>query len=227
MDTNYLVEVIKSEHRLVIKQRGNSIKSYPIATGKYPKKPKSWGWDYRTPVGDYFVVEVCKRDSLKLIEANKRYYPWYLAHKFRDLYEDAGNGVYGNGMIILNYPNADDLDRFWKLKRSRELRKLWGKFCEFHWKPIYQHLAQQQRKSLEEVSIEGDFGLQTYQELFDSFPVDDYREAFRSGVVIHGTNDPECIGHNISGGCIRMHNRDIEELVDKYVVLGNSVIIND
>lgn len=31
-------------------------------------------------------------------------------------------------------------------------------------------------------------------------------------IGIHGTNHPESIGHAVSDGCIRMHNRDILEL---------------
>ena len=32
------------------------------------------------------------------------------------------------------------------------------------------------------------------------------------GYGIHGTNNPSSIGHNASHGCIRMRNRDVEEL---------------
>jgi len=32
------------------------------------------------------------------------------------------------------------------------------------------------------------------------------------GYGIHGTNNPASIGHNVSHGCIRMRNRDVEEL---------------
>ena len=32
------------------------------------------------------------------------------------------------------------------------------------------------------------------------------------GYGIHGTNQPGSIGHNVSHGCIRMRNRDVEEL---------------
>ncbi len=31
---------------------------------------------------------------------------------------------------------------------------------------------------------------------------------------IHGTNQPGSIGYNISAGCVRMRNRDIEELYE-------------
>jgi L,D-transpeptidase ErfK/SrfK len=34
------------------------------------------------------------------------------------------------------------------------------------------------------------------------------------GYGIHGTNSPASIGHNASHGCIRMRNRDVEELFD-------------
>ncbi|PYU10291.1 MAG: hypothetical protein DMG29_17725, partial [Acidobacteria bacterium] len=34
------------------------------------------------------------------------------------------------------------------------------------------------------------------------------------GYGIHGTNEPRSIGRNVSHGCIRMRNRDIEELFE-------------
>ena len=42
------------------------------------------------------------------------------------------------------------------------------------------------------------------------------------GFGIHGTNHPESIGKNASHGCIRLRNRDIEELFDM-VSLGDEV----
>ncbi len=41
---------------------------------------------------------------------------------------------------------------------------------------------------------------------------------------IHGTNRPHSIGTDASHGCIRMHNRDVEELYEK-VGIGTKVII--
>lgn len=41
---------------------------------------------------------------------------------------------------------------------------------------------------------------------------------------IHGTIYPEYIGQPASGGCIRMHNKDVEELFEK-VKVGTPVII--
>lgn len=35
------------------------------------------------------------------------------------------------------------------------------------------------------------------------------------GYGIHGTNDPGSIGQAASAGCIRMHNRDVEELFER------------
>ncbi len=42
--------------------------------------------------------------------------------------------------------------------------------------------------------------------------------------AIHGTNRPESIGHFVSHGCIRMHNRDIVELY-LLVPVGTPVIV--
>lgn len=35
---------------------------------------------------------------------------------------------------------------------------------------------------------------------------------------IHGTNDPETIGTNVSSGCIRLHNDDVTRLVEEFKV---------
>ncbi len=42
------------------------------------------------------------------------------------------------------------------------------------------------------------------------------------GYGIHGTNSPASIGHNASHGCIRMRNRDVEELFTM-VAVGDEV----
>lgn len=42
------------------------------------------------------------------------------------------------------------------------------------------------------------------------------------GYGIHGTNVPASIGHNVSHGCIRMRNRDVEELF-QLMAVGDSV----
>ena len=42
--------------------------------------------------------------------------------------------------------------------------------------------------------------------------------------AIHGTNRPHSIGHFVSAGCIRMHNRDIVELY-RLVGVGTPVIV--
>ncbi|HOV79138.1 MAG TPA: L,D-transpeptidase family protein [Bacillota bacterium] len=41
---------------------------------------------------------------------------------------------------------------------------------------------------------------------------------------IHGTNNPQSIGGYVSNGCIRMYNRDVEELFPK-VSIGTPVVI--
>ncbi len=41
---------------------------------------------------------------------------------------------------------------------------------------------------------------------------------------IHGTNDPSSIGKYVSKGCIRMHNRDVEELA-RTIPIGTAVTI--
>jgi lipoprotein-anchoring transpeptidase ErfK/SrfK len=46
------------------------------------------------------------------------------------------------------------------------------------------------------------------------------------GYGIHGTNRPASIGHNASHGCIRMRNREVEELF-KMVAVGDRVEFYD
>ncbi|MCC2105453.1 MAG: L,D-transpeptidase, partial [Hyphomicrobiales bacterium] len=41
---------------------------------------------------------------------------------------------------------------------------------------------------------------------------------------IHGTNEPYTIGQNVSSGCIRMMNHDVEDLYDR-VRVGTKVIV--
>ncbi|MXQ55196.1 L,D-transpeptidase [Shimazuella alba] len=48
----------------------------------------------------------------------------------------------------------------------------------------------------------------------------------RRGYGIHGTNRPSSIGKMVSKGCIRMYNKDVEDL-GKRVGIGTSVIIRN
>ena len=48
----------------------------------------------------------------------------------------------------------------------------------------------------------------------------------RKGYGIHGTNRPNSIGRNASHGCIRMRNREVEELF-KMVAVGEKVELYD
>ena len=66
------------------------------------------------------------------------------------------------------------------------------------------------------------YGLSGYSPAPDGFNGGD-------GVIgIHGTDDPSSIGKDISHGCIRMHNADIKELVEKWQLpLGVPVYIHE
>jgi len=50
---------------------------------------------------------------------------------------------------------------------------------------------------------------------------------FADGLGIHGTWEPECVGHAASRGCIRMRNQDVEELFDFLVRRESKVEIVD
>ena len=43
------------------------------------------------------------------------------------------------------------------------------------------------------------------------------------GYGIHGTNAPNSIGHNVSHGCIRLRNRDVEEL---FTMVGEGDVVD-
>jgi lipoprotein-anchoring transpeptidase ErfK/SrfK len=51
-----------------------------------------------------------------------------------------------------------------------------------------------------------------------------YQNGHDSGFRIHGTNQPWSIGLNLSSGCIRMMNRDVEDLYERADV-GTKVIV--
>ena len=46
-----------------------------------------------------------------------------------------------------------------------------------------------------------------------------------TGIGIHGTHDETSIGKRVTEGCIRLHNSDIKELVEKYIYIKMPVII--
>ncbi|MDO4987624.1 MAG: L,D-transpeptidase [Synergistes sp.] len=46
-----------------------------------------------------------------------------------------------------------------------------------------------------------------------------------SGIGIHGTHDPKSIGKNVTEGCIRLHNEDLQELKEKFIKREMTVII--
>jgi len=48
-----------------------------------------------------------------------------------------------------------------------------------------------------------------------------------NGIGIHGTHDPSSIGKNVTEGCIRLKNENLQTLKDKYVRLGMVVVIEE
>lgn len=49
------VLVMKAEHKLLLMNRGETLKSYRISLGKSPKGPKQREGDHRTPEGYYWI----------------------------------------------------------------------------------------------------------------------------------------------------------------------------
>jgi len=52
------------------------------------------------------------------------------------------------------------------------------------------------------------YGLSGYSETFTTFAGGDGQ------LGIHGTNDPDSLGTNVSSGCVRLHNDDVTYLVE-------------
>lgn len=66
------------------------------------------------------------------------------------------------------------------------------------------------------------YGLSGYSPVLDNFNGGD------AVIGIHGTNDDSSIGKDISHGCIRMHNKDVTELVETWELpLGTPVYIHE
>lgn len=84
------IVIKKNERRLLLYQKGELLKMFPVDLGKNPSGPKVYQGDMRTPEGDYFIVE--KKD----IGQTK----FYLA-------------------LVLNYPNEADRLRYdWAVKKG-------------------------------------------------------------------------------------------------------------
>lgn len=48
-----------------------------------------------------------------------------------------------------------------------------------------------------------------------------------NGIGIHGTHDPGSIGTDITEGCIRLQNKDVEELKKQFIKVGLPVVIEE
>ena len=223
MKSPLLIKLEPREHRLAVVEYGHETLSFPIATARYNVIPKYWSNDYRNPSGTYSVTAVFPAGTSELESLNSSYVPWYLSPTARDPFEDAGLGLYGTGMIVLDYPNEEDWERYLKARESGLLRHIWNRFCQHHLRPIYDVVSRQQGVAFAETVVKTDYGAKTFDDVLESCPILDPQVAFSLGVAIHGSNDPECIGTSISAGCIRMHNQHIEQLLEK-VVVGNPVV---
>lgn len=48
-----------------------------------------------------------------------------------------------------------------------------------------------------------------------------------NGIGIHGTHDPGSIGRDVTEGCIRLQNKDVEELKKQYIKVGLPIYIEE
>ncbi|MFA5992824.1 MAG: L,D-transpeptidase [Candidatus Pacearchaeota archaeon] len=228
---DHRIEIIKHEFTLKVLDGKTPCRSFPIAIGERDDgKNRFYEEDFRTPEGQFNVSHIVdgKKDPKLISRSNQVYYPFYLAHKQGNPFEDAGAGVYGSAIIALTYPRLEDLTAYRNLVDSGEVLRDWQWFMEEKWRAIFEFMAQQKKLPFEKTTLSSEQHTssrsfiegKTFEELFYSTPPQP-----RLQMAIHGTNDPNCIGHKISGGCVRMHNKDIEELIKKYLKYWTEVSI--
>lgn len=226
--SRYRIGAVKSEFKLRVFSNDTIVKAYDIAIGERADgKARIYEEDFRTPEGSFKIARIVRKNVLTI--PNRMYYPFYLAHKFGEPFTDLGSGVYGDGGIELTYPTQKDIDRYHELLKSGEIERDWHDFMEEKWRAVFEHIAEtenipfkdvklscEKRRSKHRCFLEG----KTFKELYNLTPPQP-----KLLMAIHGTNDPLCIGHKISGGCIRMHNKDIAELIKNFAEIGTDVNI--
>jgi murein L,D-transpeptidase YafK len=95
------VLVVKSERKLHLLSRGNTLKSYRISLGKQPKGPKEREGDMRTPEGFYWIDWRKPSDNFNL--SMHISYP-----NARDQAQARSKGVSAGGMIMIHGTPLDE-----------------------------------------------------------------------------------------------------------------------
>lgn len=95
------VLVMKADHKLILMNRGETLKSYRISLGKKPKGPKLREGDSRTPEGFYWID--WRKTSDKYNLAMHISYP-----NIRDQANARKEGVPPGGMIMIHGTPIDD-----------------------------------------------------------------------------------------------------------------------
>jgi murein L,D-transpeptidase YafK len=95
------VLVMKAEHKLLLQNKGETLKSYRISLGKTPKGPKQQEGDHRTPEGYYWLD--WRKTSDKYNLAMHVSYP-----NIRDQANARAKGVPPGGMIMIHGTPIDD-----------------------------------------------------------------------------------------------------------------------
>lgn len=95
------VLVMKAEHKLLLMNRGETLKSYRISLGKSPKGPKQREGDHRTPEGYYWID--WRKTSDKYNLSMHISYP-----NIKDQANARQAGVPPGGMIMIHGTPIDD-----------------------------------------------------------------------------------------------------------------------
>jgi murein L,D-transpeptidase YafK len=213
----YFIYVYKPKKKLFLMDRQLvAWKAYTVATGE-KNGEKLYAGDRKTPSGVYHITEIYQYRE-----------PWYLPQikeKMAAYKEDPKKYGYYYG-----YYKKFSSKHKKAIQRIRDLNNVYLSAEEGHAK----------------YGTDEDLGFNAYGPVFmrldypnsndvkkykkavamDMIPQDEDGEYIElgGGIAIHGTNDNPSLGFDASAGCVRMKNRDIEELSD-YVSEGTIVVI--
>lgn len=213
----YFLYVNKTEKKLYLMDRTLKVwKGYTVATGENDGE-KIFSGDKRTPTGVYKVTEICQYRE-----------PWYLP-QLREKMKAFGPDTKEHGYYSKYYQKYKEI----YMKTKQRIKGLNGIYLSA-------------REGHTKYKTNEDLGYNAYGPVFIrlDYPNDEdikkYNDAVKkglvpvgndgnyadpgSGVAIHGTNDDPSLGNNASNGCVRMENKDIDELSD-YVSEGTMVVI--
>ncbi len=194
---NKAIVVLKKEKKLLLVNSDMCVESeFLVSTGKNPGR-KSFSGDNATPEGIYEIIRVnssVEPDYIKELEKKA------LSENDKKLYEKLylEKNEFIKGKKALDAMNSVYLyakDGHAKYGTNQDLGlNSYG--------PVFLRLNYPNEDDLV-------YRKKLIKEKRMPLNADGTPKSAGSGIAIHGTNDPDSIGHDASSGCIRMKNEDI------------------